>query len=78
MNNYFGYNIGQLPGTDLPRVKGIESARMFPTAPNSRVVVFDEDEDVFYLIESDSSNFKSSVRRFRFTEESVRRSYGRD
>lgn len=71
MNNYYGYNIGQLPGKDLPKVKGIESARMYPTAPNSRDVVFDEDDDVFYLIETDASNYKANIRRFRFTEESI-------
>lgn len=71
MTSYYGFNVGQLPGKDLPKVKGIESARMFPTAPNSRNVVFDEDEDIFYLIETDASNFKSSVRRFRFYEETI-------
>ena len=40
MTSFYGYNLGQLPGKDLPKVKGIESARMFPTAPDSRCVVF--------------------------------------
>ena len=71
MNNFYGYNLGTLPGKDLPKVKGIESARQFPTIPNSRDVVFDEDEDIFYLIETDSSNFKSNIRRFRFYEETI-------
>lgn len=71
MNNFYGYNLGTLPGKDLPKVKVIESARQFPTVPNSRDVVFDEDEDIFYLIETDSSNFKSNIRRFRFYEETI-------
>ena len=71
MNNFYGYNLGTLPGKDLPKVKGIESARQYPTVPNSRDVVFDEDEDIFYLIETDSSNFKSNIRRFRFYEETI-------
>lgn len=71
MTNLYGYNVGMLPGKDLPRVKGIESARMYPTAPNSRDVVFEEEDDVFYLIETDSSNYKSNIRRFRFYEESI-------
>ena len=71
MNNFYGYNIGVMPGKDLPKVKGIESARMYPTTPNSRDVVFEEDDDVFYLIETDSSNYKSNIRRFRFYEESI-------
>lgn len=71
MTSFYGYNIGQLPGKDLPKVKGIESARQYPTMPDSRCVVFEDDDDVFYLIETDSSNYKSSIRRFRFTEESI-------
>jgi len=71
MTSFYGYNIGPLPGKDLPKVKGIESARQYPTMPDSRCVVFEDDDDVFYLIETDSSNYKSSIRRFRFTEESI-------
>ncbi len=71
MNNFYGYNLGQLPGRDLPKVKGIESAKMFITMPDSRCAVFDEDDDVFYIIETDSSNFKSKIRRFRFYEETI-------
>ena len=71
MTSFYGYNIGQLPGKDLPKVKGIESARQYPTMPDSRCAVFEDDDDVFYLIETDSSNYKSSIRRFRFAEESI-------
>ena len=71
MTSFYGYNLGQLPGKDLPKVKGIDSARMFPTAPDSRCVVFDEDEDVFYIISTDSSNFKSSIDRYRFYKETI-------
>lgn len=34
----------QLPAQDLLKVKGIESVRMYPTQPNSRIALFDEDE----------------------------------
>lgn len=72
MTSFYGYNVGgPLPGKDLPKVKGIDSARMYPTAPNSRDVVFDSDDDVFYLLETDASNYKSKVRRFRFYEETI-------
>lgn len=68
MDNLYGYNIGMLPNQDLPKVKGIESARMYPTHPNTRIAVFDETEDVFYVISTDSGNYKS-IQRFRFMEE---------
>ncbi len=68
MNNLYGYNFANLPQMDLPKVKGIESVRMFPTQPNSKTAVFDEDEDVFYVIITDSGNYKT-IRRFRYVEE---------
>ena len=61
----------QIQPQDLLKVKGIESARMYPTQPNSRVALFDEDDDVFYIIRTDSSNFKSEVRRYRYIEEPI-------
>lgn len=70
MDNLYGYNLGNIPGTDLTKVKGIESARMFPTRPNSRMPVFEEDDDVFYIISTDSANYKT-IRRFRFIEEPI-------
>ena len=73
MQNLYGYNIG-IGSNDLPKVKGIESARQFPTQPNSRVAIFDEDDDVFYVIATDASNFKS-IRRFRFNEEPIEVAY---
>ena len=48
-------------------VNGIESVKAYPTLPNSRIVLFDANEDLFYFKETDSSNFPS-IRIFRFTE----------
>ena len=54
-------------GDHLIRVKGIESAQQLPMRPNSRDVAFHESEDIFYLITTDSSNFKT-IRTFSFSE----------
>lgn len=68
MTNLYGYNIGEIPGQDLIKLKGIESAKLLPTRPNSRVAAFEEDDDVFYVISTDAANYKS-IRRFRYVEE---------
>ena len=65
------YGSLQLPSSDLLKVKGIDSVRMYPTQPNSRVALFDEDDDVFYVVRTDASNFKSEIRRYRYVEEPI-------
>ena len=70
LTNTMGYPLGMTPNQDLTKVKGIESVKVFPTTPNSRVAVFDSDEDVFYIIQTDAGNFKT-IRRFRFNEEPI-------
>lgn len=59
-------------GMDLPRVNGIESAQKYPTVhsmpPNSRVALFDENDDIMYIVSTDSAN-TIGVKRFRFVEE---------
>lgn len=56
----------------LPKVHGIESARNFAAAnqlvPNSMVAVFEDDDDIMYIIKTDASNYPT-IRRFRFVEE---------
>lgn len=54
-------------GQQLLRVNGIESAKMYPTSPNSSIALFDENEDVFYLKSTDASNFPT-IRKFMFVE----------
>lgn len=60
------------PPINLPKVHGIESARMFASAnqlpANSTVAVFEDDDDIMYIISTDASNYPT-LRRFRFVEE---------
>lgn len=57
----------QPQGDHITRVKGFESVQQLPTSPNSRDVAFHETEDIFYVITTDASNFKT-IRQFSFTE----------
>ena len=57
--------INYMTGNDLIKVKGIENVKIYPTKPNSRECLFDEDDDIFYIVTTDSNNFKTSIRRFR-------------
>ena len=54
--------------SQLIRVNGIDSAKAYPTAPNSTVPLFDANEDIMYIKSTDASNFPT-IRRFRFIEE---------
>ena len=57
---------------DILSIKGgVETAKTYPTRPNSRVALFDEDDDVFYMIRTDQNGYKSEIRRFRFVEEPI-------
>ena len=64
MFNYYNTQQGLL------KVNGIESARMYPTSPNSTLALFENDDDIFYFVQTDASNFKT-IRRFRFIEEPI-------
>lgn len=57
----------QAQGPQLLRVRGLDSVKMFQTVPNSTVALFDETDDVFYIKQTDASNFPT-IRTFRFTE----------
>ncbi len=52
----------------LDKVNGLESAKAFKTLPNSTYALFDANEDVMYIKQTDASNFPT-IRRFRFVEE---------
>ena len=54
-------------GTQPLTVNGIESAKAYPMNPNSRVFLFDTNDDIFYVKETDSSGF-ASLKIFRFEE----------
>lgn len=65
----FSPNFGQTANpTQLIRVNGIDSAKAYPTAPNSTVPLFDANEDIMYIKSTDASNFPT-IRIFRFIEE---------
>ena len=50
---------------DILKINGIESAYAYPTKPNSRYVLFDENADVFYIKQTDASNFPT-VTKYKF------------
>lgn len=48
-------------------VNGIDSARAYQTQPNQSVILMDSNEDKFYLVRADASNFKT-VDEYAFTK----------
>lgn len=67
---YTGLPYG-LANKDLPKVEGYDGVLRYPTTPNSRDAVFDANDDIFYIIETDSNNYKTKVSRYRFYPESI-------
>lgn len=60
--------IFQLTGVDqVFPVKGFEGAKAYPLGANSRIPLFDEDEDVFYIKTTDENGFPS-LRTFDYKE----------
>lgn len=60
----------------LLRVNGLEGAKAYQMPPNSTVALFDANDDVFYVKNSDSGGF-SSVKAYTFAlmeEKSVNKS----
>ena len=51
---------------DLVRVSGSEGARNAPTQPNTRDVVWDDDENYFYIRVTNSANKISSLQRYSY------------
>ena len=62
-----GYQPTNIPH-QLVQVNGIESAKAYPTAPNSMYALFDSNDDVFYVKTTDASNFPV-IKKYRFHEE---------
>ena len=54
-------------GPQLLRVKGLASAKMFQTQPNSMIPLFDEDDDILYVKQTDASNYPT-IRTFKLVE----------
>lgn len=57
-----------IAGNQLIKVKDLDSAKAYPTSPNSSVALFEENDDVMYIKSTDANNFPT-IRKFRFTEE---------
>ena len=47
-------------------VNGRASAEAYMTQPNEEVLLMDSNEDKFYIVKADASNFKS-IREYAFT-----------
>lgn len=45
------------PQESIIRVTGLEGAKAYPVAPNSRVALFDDGRDVFYLKAADAGGY---------------------
>ena len=62
-------NIGAAaPISNAPiKVNGLESAKQYSMTPNSTVVLFDANEDVFYLKKTDASNY-ATITTYSFQE----------
>jgi hypothetical protein len=53
---------------ELPRVNGYDGALRFPLGPNSRIALFDGNEDIMYIKQTDAGGYPT-VTRYRFTPE---------
>ena len=60
---------GLLQGSQgIQYVNGKASAEAYQTQPNQKVLLMDSNEDKFYIVTTDASNFKS-IETFRFSKE---------
>lgn len=53
--------------TDLIAVHGEEGAKQYSMRPNSRVALFDVNEDIMYIKQTDSNNYPT-LKTYRFVE----------
>ena len=51
---------------DLPQASGSEGARSYPTRPNTRDVVWDKDENYYYIRVTNSANNITSLQRYSY------------
>lgn len=56
---------------DLKMVEGYEAAQRYPTKSNSRTCLFDKNDNVFYVVETDGNGYKVSIGRYRFEPEPI-------
>lgn len=67
------FQYGTAPGNVIT-VKSIEDVRALQTLPNGRYAAFEDNDDIFYFIETDANSNKT-IRRFRFKEETIESVY---
>ena len=53
--------------TELPMVNGYESAMRYPMPPNSRIALFDANDDIMYIKQTDASGYPI-ITKYRFTK----------
>lgn len=51
---------------DLPKANGTAGANSYPSRPNTRDVVWDKDENYFYIRTTDSNNSIMSIERYSY------------
>ena len=75
MPNHWPYNMQyQQPNNTIQpidniiRVMGPESAKAYILPANSKVILFDADNPIFYLKTTDDSGFATNPRAFKFEE----------
>ena len=70
-NNFMNNSQVQQPIDNILRVMGPESAKAYALPPNSKVILFDADNPIFYLKTTDDSGFATNPRAFKFEEISM-------
>jgi len=56
--------------SNVIKVAGLESAKAFATGPNAFMILFEENNPIFYSKTTDDGGFPT-IRRFRFVEEEL-------
>ena len=63
---FFGFNPGAIiTGQQIPRVKGMEEARNYPTPPNTEVILLDADDETILYFKKTDANGYCTVERHR-------------
>lgn len=65
---------GGMTNNNLITVRTVDDVRALQTLPNSKLAAFEDNDDIFYFIETNANNNKS-IRRFRFKEEPIETVY---
>lgn len=57
-----------ISGQQLNEANGLEEATNFPAGPNSKLAIFDKNDDVFYIKQTDGYGNVVYVRTFEYKE----------